>query len=489
MAFRTYDQNQTFLLPPCLNEWVKEDHPARILSEIVDRLDLSCLRVAKETGRPSYHPKMLLKVLLWAYASGVRASRKIEEKLYSDVVFMWLAGMEKPNFRTICLFRRSNLTSINKLFAEVLMLAKELGLLRLGLVALDGTKVSANAGIGSFKRIKEWRKELKEVEKKVRRILEEVEVLDTADDRRYGNKYRGDELPKELEKFEGRKKKIENLLSKIEEGEDENIRVSMTDPEARLMHRKTSYLPAYNAQAAVTEDQIIVYADVTAEPVDVNQLLPALDGIKELCGSMPEKVAADTGYAGGRNLRGTEKRRVDGYIPESGERNIGKSKRRNPELYGKEDFKYDGRKDCYVCPAGKMLLPKVKSRIRTRYSEREVMIYRAEPGVCSSCEQKVRCTTTRNKVGRAVSRDQYENVRVRMRQKLETRVGREIYGKRKYLVEPVFGQIKLIEKFVQFLLRGLERVKIEWKWAAIVHNLLKIIRKVQAGKVKLLDVE
>lgn len=489
MAFRAYDQNQTFLLPPCLDEWVEEDHPARILSEIVDRLDLSCLRIAKETGRPPYHPKMLLKVLLWAYATGVRASRKIEEKLYSDIVFMWLAGMEKPNFRTICLFRHSNLASINNLFTEVLMLTKGLGLLRLGLVTLDGTKMQANAGIDSFKRIKEWRKEFNEVKKEVRQILEEVEAVDSADDRRYGSKNRGDELPKELEKSKERMKKIEKLLSEIEEGEDEDIRVSMTDPEARLMHRKSSYLPAYNAQAAVTEDQIIVYADITVEPVDVNQLLPALDGIKELCGDMPEKVAADSGYGGGKNLKGLEERRVDGYIPETDERNIGKMKRRNPELYGKEDFKYDEKKDHYVCPAGKVLSPQVKSRIKTKYSEREVTIYRTERGVCSSCEQKPRCTTTRNKVGRAVSRDRYEKVRARMRQKLKTEVGKEIYGKRKCLVEPVFGQIRVIEKFIQFLLRGLERVKIEWKWAAIVHNLLKIIRKVKAGEVRLAKVE
>jgi len=485
MAFRVYDQNQSFVLPPYLDEWVTEDHPARILSEIVDRLDVSCLRVAKETGRPSYHPKMLLKVLLWAYASGVRASRKIEEKLYSDIVFMWLAGMEKPNFRTICLFRRSNLASINKLFAEVLMLAKGLGLLRLGLVALDGTKVHANAGIGSFKRIKEWRKELKEVRKRVSRILEEVEVLDTADDRRYGSKNRGDELPKELEKSQERMRRIEELLSEIEEGEDKDIRVSMTDPEARLMHRKSSYLPAYNAQAAVTEDQIIVYADVTAEPIDVNQLLPALDGIRELCGSMPEKVVADTGYAGGKNLRGTEERGVDGYIPDTNEQNIGERKRRNPELYGKEDFTYDKKRDCYICPAGKVLSLRVRNRIKTKYSEREVMIYRAQRGVCLSCEQKARCTTTSNKGGRAVSRDRYERVRARMRQKLKTEAGKKNYSKRKYLIEPVFGQIKMTEKFIQFLLRGLERVKIEWKWAAIVHNLLKIIRKVQARKVRL----
>lgn len=488
MAFRTYDQNKLFLLPPCLDEWVREDHPARVLSDIVDRLDVSCLRVPQETGRPAYHPRMLLKVLSWGYATGVRASRKIQERLSSDVVFMWLAGMERPNFRTICLFRRSNLESIDNLFVQVLMLAKGLGLLKLGLVPLDSTKMHANAGSGSFKKVKEWREELREVREKVRQILEEAEAVDTADDERFGSESRGDELPKELEEAQERVKKIEELLSEVEEkGEDEDVRVSITDPDARFMHRRDSSLPAYNAQAAVTEDQIIVYADVTAEPVDVNQLLPALDGIEEACGEMPEKAAADTGYGGGKNLRGMEKRGVDGYIPETEEQNIGEKKRRNPELYGKEDFKYDEDKDCYICPAGKVLSSRSKSRIKTKYSEREVTTYRAERGVCLSCEQKAKCTTTRSKVGRAVTRDRYEEERARMRQKLKTEAGKKIYAKRKCLVEPVFGQIRVVERFVQFLLRGLEKVRIEWKWAAIVHNLLKIIRKAQAGEVRLTE--
>lgn len=489
MAFRAYDQNQTFLLPPCLDEWIKRDHPARILSEIVDRLDLSCLRTPKETGRPPYHPGMLLKVLLWGYATGVRASRKIEEKLSSDVVFMWLAGLEKPNFRTICLFRRSNLESINGLFAEVLTLAKGLGLLRLGLVALDGTKMQANAGSGSFKKVREWRKELDEVRERARKILEEAEAADTADDERFGSECRGDELPAELQEAEERVKKIEELLNKVEEkGEDEEMRVSITDSDARFMHRKYGSLPAYNAQAAVTEDQVIVHADVTTEPVDVNQLLPALDRIEETCGEMPEKAAADTGYLGGKNFRGMEDRGVDGYIPDTEERNIGKKRKRNPELYGKEAFNYDKERNHYICPMGKVLSPRAKSLIKTKYSEREVTVYRTERGVCSNCGQKAKCTKTKNKAGRAVTRDEYEEERARMRHKLKTETGKMIYGKRKCLVEPVFGQIRVVERFVQFLLRGIGNARIEWKWAAIVHNVLKIIRKIQAGKVRLAEV-
>ncbi len=149
-----------------------------------------------------------------------------------------------------------------------------------------------------------------------------------------------------------------------------------------------------------------------------------------------------------------EEREVDGYIPETEERDIGKEQRRNPKLYGKGDFQYDQERDCYICPAGE----------------------------CLRCREKAKCTETKNKVGRGVTGDRYEGERARMREKLKTGAGRKIYAKRKYTVEPVFGQIRIIEKFIQFLLRGLEGVRIEWEWAAIVHNLLKIIRKIQVER-------
>jgi transposase len=485
MPFRAYDQHKRFLLPPSLDEWIEKEHPARILSELVDRLEVSCLRVPKETGRPAYHPGMLLKVVLWGYAMGVRASRKIEEKLHSDIVFMWLAGMERPNFRTICLFRRANVGAIEDLFVQVVKVAREAGMGRLGVVAIDGMKMGAHAGYGSFKGEEEWRKEVKRLKERVREILAEAEAQDRADDERYGSNKRGDELPVGLRDAKERIRKIEEAMKRLKERGDEGVKVSMTDEDARLMHRKCGVIPAYNVQAAVTEDQIIVYAEVTREPVDVNQLLPGLDGIEERCGEMPEKVVADAGYGGGENLRGLEERGVDGYIPETEERSIGKKKVRDPGLYKKEAFAYDEEKDCYRCPAGEVLRRTKKQRIETKYSKREVIVYRAERGVCLKCVKKAECTKTEGELGRAVTRDGYERERGRMREKLKTVIGKEVYGRRKCIVEPVFGQIRVVEGFVQFLLRGLERVRVEWKWAAIVHNLLKIIRRVQAGEVRL----
>lgn len=486
MPVRPYDQNQQFLLPPSLNEWVRRDHPARVFSEIIDQLDISGFREIKIEGRPCYEPQMMLKILLWSYANGSRASRKIEEKLYSDVVFMWLAGLEKPDFRTICLFRRDNLERLEYVFGEVILLSKQLGLLRLGLIALDGTKIRAHASIDSFKKAQDWSEELKARQEEVKRILAEAEVADMKDDAKYGKENRGDELPKGLEKTEARVKKIEALMKQIKGAKtDNNHRVSSTDPEAKFMHHKNGSMPAYNGELAVTEDQIIVHADVTNEPVDTNQLVPAVAGIENNCGEKPEKVVADAGFNSGKNLKKLEAERIEGYIAEGGEKNLTneEGRQRGAELYGKEDFQYEAEKDCYICPAGKTLCPGKVNHRRTKYSQQEIIIYRIKAEVCSGCLDRSKCTQAEG--GRKITRNKYEAERLRMREKLRTEAGQSVYKKRKTIVEPVIGQIKVVGGFVQFLLRGLTGAKIEWQWATIAHNILKLTRKIMSGEVKL----
>jgi len=477
MPLRPYDQDQMFLLPPSLNEWVKGDHPARVFSEIIDRLDTSTFRQAKEEGRPAYHPKMMIKVLLWGYATGIRSSRKIEERLEQDVVFMWLAGLERPDFRTLCLFRTNNKEALEKIFTDVIVLARSMGMATLDLVALDGSKVRANSGIDTFRRLEDWKKTLRETRGEAQRIISEAESIDKEEDKIYGEDRRGNELPKEIEKIQDRIEKIETLIKKAHElGKEDKTRVSLTDAEASFMHKGNTSIPAFNAQLAVTEDQLIVYADVTAEPVDVNQTKKAVEGMEETAKEKPKIVVADTGYGGGENLRYLEDNKIDGYIPSEDERHIGSKKRQKARehLFEKEIFIYDAHEDKYTCPHGETLRPVARSQFKSKYSKRVVTTYRTERGTCAACPMREKCTTN-VKLGRAITRDGYEEYRERMREKLNTAKGRLIYGKRKCLVEPVFGQIKTRNGFSQFLLRGLEKVRLEWKIAAIAHNLLKVI--------------
>lgn len=359
MPLRPYDQEQIFLLPPSLNEWVRQDHPARVFSEIIDRIDTRLFRDPKEEGRPAYHPKMMLKVLLWwGYARGVRSSRKIEEKLQEDVVFMWLAGLQKPDFRTLCLFRSHNTEAIQRVFADVITIAQSMGMANLGLVAIDGSKVQANSGIDSFKTVRDWRETLEKARGEARRIIAKAEQIDREENECYGEQARGNELPKEIEKIDDRIKKIEGLLEQAKKmGKEENARMSLTDQDASFMHKRSTSIAAYNAQIAVTEDQIIIHADVTTEPVDVNQTKIAIERIEEQMGDMPDILVADTGYGGGDNLKYLQDKSINAYIPEEGERNIGRAKRPRAHLYGKEEFVYHEEGDCYICPQGEKLNP------------------------------------------------------------------------------------------------------------------------------------
>lgn len=475
MPLRPYDQEQIFLLPPSLNEWVKKDHSARVFSEIIDRIDTRLFREPKEEGRPAYHPKMMLKVLLWGYATGVRSSRKIEERLQQDVVFMWLAGLEKPDFRTLCLFRSANRGAVERVFADVITIAQSMGMANLGLVAIDGSKVQANSGIDSFKTVDDWRKTLEKAKGEARQIIAEAERIDKEENDRYGEEARGNELPKGIERIDDRIKKIEELLEQAKKlGKEEKTRMSLTDQEAGFMHKRATSIPAYNAQLAVTEDQIIIHADVTTEPVDVNQTKIAIERIEKQIGETPGILVADTGYGGGDNLKYLEDNNIDAYIPEEGERNIGKTKRPRAHLYAKASFVYHEQEDCYRCPQGEKLNPVARSRIKGKYSSREITTYRTERGVCVKCPCSEHCTTNK-KLGRAITRDGYEEYRERMREKISSAEGKALYGKRKCMVEPVIGQIKTRSSLWQFLLRGLQKVRIEWKIAATAHNLLKII--------------
>ncbi len=475
MPLRPYDQEQIFLLPPSLNEWVRHDHPARVFSEIIDRVYTRPFREPKEEGRPAYHPKMMLKVLLWGYATGIRSSRKVEEKLQQDVVFMWLAGLEKPDFRTLCLFRSANREAVERVFADDITIARSMGMANIGLVAMDGSKVRANSGIDSFKTVGDWKKTLEKAKCEARRIIAEAERIDKEENDRYGEEARGNELPKEIEKTEDRIKKIEELLERAKKlGREEKARMSLTDQEAGFMHKRTTSIPAYNAQLAVTEDQIIIHADVTTEPVDVNQTKIAVKCIEKQIGETPGILVADTGYGGGDNIKYLEDNDIDAYVPEEGERNIGKTKRPRAHLYGKEAFIYHEQEDYYSCPQGEKLSPVAMSRVKGKYSSREITTYRTERGICAKCPCSEHCTTSK-KLGRAITRDGYEASRERMRAKIASEEGKAIYGKRKCMVEPVIGQIKTRSGFWQFLLRGLQKVRIEWKIAATAHNLLKIV--------------
>src|SRR5437763_12301792 len=296
-GYRPYYPDEELLLPPSLREWLPEKHLAYFVSDVVDNLDLSAMDAVygnEKRGQPPYDPLMMTKVLVYGYCVGVFSSRRIERRLVEDIAFRVLAAGNQPNFRTIADFRKIHLKTLEGLFEQVLKIALEAGAMKVGRVALDGTKMKANASkhkAMSYDRMLEKEQQLKA---EVKQLLEQAEAADAEEDARYGKDRAGDEVPAELERRETRLKKIKEAKRAVEErarqraaaaGKDpkqtkpqDKDQYNFTDPESRIMKGADGFVQAYNAQAAVEPAlQLIVGQTVTQAANDKEQLIPALD--------------------------------------------------------------------------------------------------------------------------------------------------------------------------------------------------------------------
>jgi transposase len=429
-SYRPYYPDEELLLPPSLRDWLPEKHLVYFVSDVVDNLDLSAMDAVygnEKRGQPPYDPLMMTKLLVYGYCVGVFSSRRSERRLVEDIAFRVLAAGNQPNFRTISDFRKIHLKTLEVLFEQVLKIALEAGAMKLGRVALDGTKIKANASkhkAMSYDRMQEKEQQLKA---EVKQLLAQAEAADAEEDQRYGKDRTGEELPAELKRRETRLKKIREAKRAVEErarqkaaadgGEpkqaepNDKDQYNFTDPESRIMKGADGFVQAYNAQAAVEpEFQLIVGQTVTHASNDKEQLLPMVEVIDQQSGQRPDEVLADSGYCSEKNLEALDsaenpKRRIEGYI-------------------ATERQKHSEYKE--PCPKGP--LPKHATRVD------------------------------------------------RMRRKLKTKAGKSVYAARKAIVEPVFGQIKQARGFRQFLLRGIEKVRGEWSLVCLTHNVLKLYR-------------
>ncbi len=429
-SYRPYYPDEDLLLPPSLRDWLPENHLAYFVSDVVDNLDLSAMDAVygnEKRGQPPYDPQMMTKVLVYGYCVGVFSSRRIERRLVEDIAFRVLAADNQPNFRTISDFRKIHLKTLEGLFEQVLKIALEAGAMKVGRVAVDGTKVKANASkhkAMSYDRMLEKERQLKA---EVKQLLEQAEAADAEEDKHYGKDRRGDELPAELQRRDTRIKKIKEAKRAVEqrardkavaEGADpkqakpkDKDQYNFTDPESRIMKGADGFVQAYNAQAAVEPDlQLIVGQTVTTAANDKEQLLPMMGVVEQQSGQRPEEVLADSGYCSEKNLEQLDseedpERRIIGYVAGDRQKH---GEYREP------------------CPRGP--LPNGATRVD------------------------------------------------RMKRKLKTKAGKAVYAARKAIVEPVFGQIKQARGFRQFLLRGIDKVRGEWSLVCLTHNILKIYR-------------
>lgn len=348
-SYRAYNPNQTLLLPPSLEEWLREDHLAHFINETVDELEIEGFYEKYEgDGRRNqpFEPRMMLKVLLYGYSTGTFSSRKIAQKLEEDVAFRYLAANNFPHHRTICEFRRRNLSLFEDLFVQVVQVAQGIGLVKLGTVAIDGTKIKANASkhkAMSYGRMKEDEQrlagEIGEIKKEISARTKRAEAVDDEEDRRYGKDNRGDELPAELRRREDRLKKIREARKKLEErkktesGEKpkDKDQINFTDSESRIMKTKDGFDQCYNVQAAVdAKAHIVVAAAVTQSSSDTASLIPMVDAVKKNTGRNPKKTLADAGYRSEENFQELADRELYALV------SLGREGKQDPKIVNQD---------------------------------------------------------------------------------------------------------------------------------------------------------
>jgi transposase len=438
--FRPWKIDQALLLPPSVQDYVPEDHLSRfIVALVTESLELSAISASYTSGlgQPPFDPRMMTALLLNGYASGIYSSRRIAKACIERADFMMIVAGDPPDFRTISDFRKRHLQALAGLFVQVLKLAEKAGLVKLGHVALDGTKIKANASKHKAMSYARMKQRAVELQAEVDRWLAAAEAADTEEDKLHGNK-RGDELPKwvadkrkRIEKMraakaeleaearaaaqeerrikaeteeqriaEGRKKRPGGKPDKpISEEPDAKAQRNFTDPESRIMTTRNGVLQGYNAQAAVDGcAQIILAHGLIQTTSDHGQVVPLVDGIAANLGRAPAQVSADCGYLSEANLAALAARGITAYI-----------------ATGRAKHPADGR-----CQSGPLTQA--------------------------------------------------------MRARLKRAGWRSRYRLRKQIVEPVFGQIKQARGFRQFLLRGVEKVRAEWALICTAHNLLKLAK-------------
>jgi transposase len=466
---RPYCQSQRLLFPPNLREVIAEDDLCMVVDEVVNSLDLSCLyaKVPSE-GNLSYHPKMMLKILVYGYANGIFSSRKIAKALGENVAFIYLAAWQRPDFRTINNFRKNNLSELDHLFVQIVRICQKLKMVKLGHVSIDSSRFKANAADRrSYDR--------KRIEREIKRLLDQAEDADQKEDALFGPDNSGDELPEEIRDRKRRIEKLKEIKKQLDQEDKEKL--NATDTDAVFMKTTAGIKTAYNAQAAVDEhQQVIVAADVTNQSYDVDQLLPMVDQTQENTASSLSVLSADAGYSSADNLEQLEARKIDAYIPDDQYQSRLRGKK--VARFDKDNFVYDPRGDMFICPEGKQLPFVYRQR---RNDKGAYLIYQCSG--CSECGHWGQCTT--NKKGRTVCRRKIDEKIKQMRLKLDSESGKAIYAKRKVIVEPVFGQIKAVQGFTDFKLRGLKKVNAEFKLVAIAHNLRKISKYIHKKGIDL----
>jgi transposase len=496
-------RDQRILIPNTLEDVIPDDHPVRILDELLAQVDWTPweLRYDGRRGQPPIHPRVMAAVLLYGLQRRVRSSRTLEYLITHAVDFMWLAEGRTIDYSTLCIFRTKFKDELKDLFRQVARIAMSLGWLRLEEMAIDGTRVQANNARDKTWTAEKVRQAAEELAAQWGKLLDETEQADAADDLQATPA-----VPPELADARQRQQLLKEVLAQLQAADEARrkegtnptknpAQLPSTDSDSKVMPNKEGgYAPNYTPLAATdTHGGFIVYTDVIGEVTESTQLVTIVDSITEDFGQQPEAALADGHYATGANIEACEARGIDlcSPVPPQGPQPGNPALREDPtqpvpaekraelpinpqsKKLDKSCFMYDPEQNCFFCPEGKRL-DFEKDKPDTRQGQKiKRKVYRCHE--CEGCPLAGACISGTNRGGRTVTRDEYSPARERQAAKMQTPEAKERYKRRLHPGETPFAWIKDVLGLRQFLLRGLEKVKIEWLWACTAFNLRKLV--------------
>ena len=454
MAYRYGNRDQIELLPKTVNEYIASDDPVRAYDAFIETIEFRDLGITldpNKVGNSEYHPKAMLKLLVYGYSYGIRSSRKLERACHHNLSFIWLTSNLKPDHKTIAEFRRKNKEALAQVLKQCAKICIKLNLIEGNTLFLDGTKIRANASINKTWTRKKAQKALKHIDERISDILTQCDAIDEAEQ---GSLITMDE---ELKDQKTLKSKIKGILQELKEEESFNT----TDPECTCIKKGKNFYAGFNFQSTVDKKQgLILSTDVVSENNDLNQFASQINKANHTLEKKCEIAVGDCGYASTDQLEKIDKQGIKVIVPS--QRQVTKGE---PSEFAKERFTY--KDDYYICPKGHKLTP-------YRLNKNKNKVYKiADKKICLSCPHYGICTTS--PTGRTISRLLKEEVRQKLEAQYEEPSSQEIYKLRKQKVELPFGHIKHNLKFDSFLLRGLKGAKAEASIIGTCFNLVRMI--------------
>ena len=481
MAFRNgVDRNMGILLPQYLDDYIPKNHIVRVYDKVIDMYsdkELGLEYNESQVGNSRYNPRIMLKILIYSYSQGIRSSRKIEKALYENLSFKWLARDLKPDHKTISEYRRNNQAIIKRTLKKVILMCKEMDLINGNYLFIDGTKIKGNASLDKAWTKKRIRLVIKRLDSHINKLIEIHKKNDELEEDS-SSYVIVDNIEEKINKLKIKKKQLEKIDKEIEKREGEKS-YNTTDKDTILLNTRQGTIIGYNGQIAVDEKNgIIISNDIVRKNNDFGLFKKEFNKAVRNTGIEYKGGVADAGYSKAGDLKELIEKDKDIIVPSQRQRKEEKDIEETKNNFSKDKFRYDEEKDIFICPMGYTLKYQKADRREKETLKRYVI---EDKNICLKCPYYGKCT--KSKTGRTLSKGEDEHIRKKLENRYYSKEGKEIYKKRKYKVETVFGHMKKNLGFREFLLRGIDGALTEFNIFCINYNIMKMVNILGTEKI------